>query len=225
MRQNWQGGHLDFHKHVSHPITNFYTFSYVRGLEDSRQPRQPRQPRQGSKQDLERYTADELDLDVFAGTYTDPGYGTITLCAPSSTSQHCTQVLSEFGAITDFTQSASNVHASNTTLYASFPRVWCTHFRLVRCPSRDAGKGPAFVRVPTVLFPIGYGNNRAPFEIAGDEDIQEGATVRFVMEDGKAKGMSVTGLVGEITQRERTARSFEEGSDVWLTRVQDTSTT
>jgi cold shock CspA family protein len=222
MRQNWQGDHLDFHKHVPHPITNFHAFSYVRGLED---PRQPRQPRQGSKQDLGWYKTDELNLGVFAGTYTDPGYGTVTLCAPSSTSQHCTQVLSEFGTITNFTQSASNAHASNTTLYASFPRVWCTHFRLVRCPLRDAGKGPAFVRVPTVLFPRGYGNNRLPFEIAGDEDIQEGATVRFVIEDGKVKGMGVMGLVGEITRRERTARSLEEGSDVWFKRVQDTSST
>jgi hypothetical protein len=219
MKLNWQGGHLDCRGYLPHPITNFYASSYVRGLEG---PHQPRQPRQGSKQDLGHYATDEIDPDVFAGTYTDPGYGTITLCAPSSTSQHCTQVLSEFAAITSSTQSSSIVHMANTTLYASFPRVWCSHFRLVRCPSRDAGKGPAFVRVPTVLFPRGYGSNRSPFEIAGDEDVQEGATVRFVIEDGKVKGMSVTGLVGEITERERTARSVEEGSDVWLTRVQDT---
>jgi hypothetical protein len=211
MKRNCQGSRLDCHGHMPYTVTNLHKFSFVRVLEG------PRRPRQSSKQTLG--ATDDVDLDVFAGTYADPGYGTITLCTPSSTSHHCTQVLSAFAAITNSTRSSSIAQAASATLYASFPRVWCSYIRLVRSPSRDDGKGPAFVLVPTTLFPKGYGNDRSPFELAGDEDAQQGATVRFVVEDGKVKGMGVTGLVGEITERERTAKSVEEGSEVWFTRV------
>lgn len=107
-------------------------------------------------------------LHMYAGTYTNPGYGNITLCASSHDSPHCTEVFAKFAAVADI---------RNDTLYAAWLRVWISHLRL------QHQKDHLFAARGSTLFPNGYGMDRSPFEIrfnATLEDVPD--TVQFVMD-------------------------------------------
>lgn len=65
----------------------------------------------------------DVPLEVYAGQYHNPGFGTFTLCAPSSNSSECASVLRDFAAYDQPTRYLP-------TLYAAWPRVFASHFRI-----------------------------------------------------------------------------------------------
>lgn len=158
-----------------------------------------------------------LALEALAGTYADPGYGGFTLCAPSTTSGHCTGVLAAFDAV----DAAKPKNATNTndTLYAAWPRVWSNYVRLVRADD----KANTFAFVPTTLFPQGYGRDATPFETpTEDPGAPAPPRVEFVVTaNGQVQGFGVFGLVGdpEVTERERLGVTVKERAEVWFERV------
>ena len=151
-----------------------------------------------------------LPLEAYAGKYADPGYPTLTLCVPSSTSPECRLALESFAHF-------ENVTATTDTLYAIFPSLWFSHARLRR------REGNTFGLSSTFLFPHGYGKDTTPFELGMVGDAE--ATVEFVFEPTEARmvepiGMGIRGLVGETTNRERAGGSVEKISEVYFTKVQ-----
>lgn len=153
-----------------------------------------RPSRTPSKQKSEHNTSDAsahgvtLDVDALAGTYTHPGYGTLTLCSPSSPSSYCAHVRSEF-AVVDHEGDTGAV----PDLLAAWPRFWTSH---VRMRYRQAGHH-AFDVYFTSLFPNGYGKDQTPFEWT-EFDVPYG-TAEFVVEGGRVVGfwMRVEEAVGE----------------------------
>ncbi|OCH90085.1 beta-lactamase/transpeptidase-like protein [Obba rivulosa] len=152
-----------------------------------------------------------LDLEAYAGTYVDPGYGTMTLCSPRSTSHYCSFVLSDFASVENLGTAPSNM-----SLFASWARVWSTHLRMQH---RD---GDAFGVVATALFPQGYGANTSAFEIWGAGDST--GRVQFVLEGvgakRKVRGFAMT-LDGEAARARKRAgaKDPEETADVYFQKV------
>ncbi|KIP11152.1 hypothetical protein PHLGIDRAFT_28072 [Phlebiopsis gigantea 11061_1 CR5-6] len=147
-----------------------------------------------------------LPLAAYAGHYHDPGYGSFTLCAPSpSPSSECTSVLHDFAPFHDTT------NGSIPALYTTVSAVWISHFRLVH---RSAD---VFELHGTFLFPHGYGKDTSPFET--NEMGDEPPTAEFWVEDGKVKGVALNGLVGEMTEMQRSGGSLKDTAEVWLEKV------
>ena len=149
-----------------------------------------------------------LSLDLFAGAYTNPGYGSFTLCSPSSPSSYCTQVRSNF-SIVDNVQ--GNPRAASSDLLAEWPRVCSSHVRLRH------QTGSIFEIYFTSLYTHGYGKDTSPFE-TGEVGTPEGIA-EFVVEDGRVVGFGVSGLVGQLTERARTYESVQDRAEVWFDRV------
>jgi hypothetical protein len=78
-----------------------------------------------------------VPVEDLADTYTDAAYGSLTLCARSSSSAHCRAVLDVF---------AATAKLEDDTLYAVWPRFWNGHLRV---------RPAAGVFEPTSLFPAG----------------------------------------------------------------------
>jgi len=116
-------------------------------------------------------TKPPIALEEYSGTYHNPGYGTFTLCAPSSDTSYCTQIKSDF---------ASFGLDERPQLIAAWPRVWSSHLRM----SHIAGN--KFMAEFTALFPGGYGADESPFEAKGDRQ-----SVEFITEDGKVVGFEL----------------------------------
>ncbi|KAI9567885.1 beta-lactamase/transpeptidase-like protein [Boletus coccyginus] len=148
-----------------------------------------------------------LSLDAFAGTYANPGYGSLTLCSPSSVSSHCAEVQSNF-SIVDRVQGNSNPSGD---LLAAWSLVLASHLRM-----RHQG-GSIFGIYFTSLYPNGYGKDKTPFEIRG-VGTPDGLA-EFVIEDGGVVGFGISGTVGRVTERERTHESVRDRAEVWFDRV------
>lgn len=173
---------------------------------------------------------DELDIDLeaYSGTYNNSGYGSFTICSASSTSQYCTEVLSNFTVVDSHTITAdasSTPYVRNSTreLYASFPRLWSSHLRFVHLERQK------FLLEATNLFPEGYGKNKNPFEALADDDTG-GVIVEFVVSDededeqvdgGRVQGFGMMGLMEGKTARTARERggSVRERADVWFERA------
>lgn len=171
---------------------------------------------------------EEIDLDAYVGTFNNSGYGTFTLCAPSSASHYCTQVLSNFTTVDSATaQNHIRPQAERKELYAAFPRLWSSHLRFVHL------KGQKFLLQATNLFVEGYGSDRSPFEAMADGDTG-GVMVEFVVDEvdgdmeleGKEEVEKVVRGFGMMEPVEgktaKTARSrsggVEERANVWFER-------
>lgn len=156
-----------------------------------------------------------LPLHIFAGTYTNPSYGNLTLCHPGDTSPECIQTLSDFASFED-------IHARDDRLYASQSRLWSTHIRFASRRLKVGGNARRFDMLPTWLFPEGYGENKTPFEMLTIEDGSDAPEVEFVLdESGKnVVGFGLFDLIGK-TERQRLdpEGSVEERADVWYTKV------
>jgi hypothetical protein len=136
----------------------------------------------------------------FAGTYYNPGYGLLTLCATTEQSWPCTAVLDDYAACTG--------PLTNDTLYASWPRLWSTHVSLARVSDTAH-----FTFLPRALFPRGYGNNKTAFATAGEEV----ARAEFGMSaDGRVEGLGV--IWHEGTERERLGKTSRERAEVWFVK-------
>ncbi|OCH90091.1 beta-lactamase/transpeptidase-like protein [Obba rivulosa] len=116
-------------------------------------------------------------LEAFAGTYGNIGYGSFALCAPTSTSEHCKDVLATFASIPSFRSekhplagddhTAEQVRLSSDAvsppyqtllrpgLYGHWPRWVSSH--IVLFPLPDAPRPPAAANAsapPTRAFSI-----------------------------------------------------------------------
>ncbi|KAG1877404.1 beta-lactamase/transpeptidase-like protein [Suillus subluteus] len=149
----------------------------------------------------------ELALEEFTGTYSNAGYGAITFCSPSSSSSYCHDVISDFTAV----DAGKSTAPQSVQLFAAWPRIWSSHIRGVH------RSGNTFVVQCISLFPEGYGRDTTPFEtsVMGSSD----ATAEFVVEDGKVVGFGFVGLVGQVTERERTHTTVKDRAEVWFDKV------
>src|SRR6202044_1007046 len=82
-----------------------YRLGYFQTISDStpqhsRQPQQPVPPLQNTHNCSDGKPETSIRLDKYAGTYSNLGYGSVTLCDPlnSRNSSYCAQVLSDFAA-------------------------------------------------------------------------------------------------------------------------------
>ncbi|TFK57591.1 beta-lactamase/transpeptidase-like protein [Heliocybe sulcata] len=147
-----------------------------------------------------------IELTSLSGTYSNPGYGAFTICDPSSTSQYCSEVLTDFSAVDSVSK-----RATEAQLYAGWPRIWSTHLRFVRQKDNE------FEVIFTALFPRGYGPDSTPFETTETGEGQ--ARAEFVVENGKVIGFGLFGLIGEETERDRAGGSIQQRAEAWFTRV------
>jgi hypothetical protein len=149
----------------------------------------------------------ELALEEFSGTYNNPGYGSFTFCSPSSGSSYCHKVITDFTVV----DTAKLNAPSSPQLLAAWPRVWASHIRAMH------QSGNKFLVQLTSLFPEGYGRDNTPFETAEIGTLE--APAEFVVEDGKVIGFGVFGLVGQLTEQERTQTTVKGRADVWFDKV------
>lgn len=164
---------------------------------------------------------DELDinLEAYTGTYNNSGYGSFTLCTAYSTSQYCTEVVSNF-TIVDSASSTQHTRNSAKELYASFPRLWSSHLRFIHV------EGQKFHLEATNLFPDGYGRDKSPFEAMSDGSTG-GVAVEFIVgvegegNGGKVQGFGLMDLVDGKTARTARERGsgVQERADVWFERA------
>jgi hypothetical protein len=146
------------------------------------------------------------DLDTFAGTYEDTGYGSIVLCSSHRPSSACKIVLSNFKKIDGSLK-------DNLYGYFSSPVMVSKEIRLV------ALNANVFSYQATALFPDGYGSNTTAFEV-NLLSREAGVEARFVVsEDGSVRGFGLFGMAGEVLERERTATTIEDQAEVWFKRV------
>jgi len=155
----------------------------------------------------ENVTGLELAIEKFSGTYVNAGYGPITFCSPSINSPYCQNVISDFAAVDAGKSSAPQ----SGQLLAAWPRIWASHIRGVH------QSGNTFNVQYTSLYPEGYGRDTTPFETA--EIGTSEATAEFVVEDGKVVGFGLVGLVGQLTERERTHTTVKDRAEVWFDKV------
>jgi hypothetical protein len=148
----------------------------------------------------------EIPIDAFAGIYFDRGYGTLSLCAPSSTTLACRSLLGRFKEV--------GGAFSPRALYASTNSFWVSH---IRFPHTD---NTTFNFVPTTLFPNGYGANTTSFELA--EDAGPLSRAVFVRDQhGRVKGFGLFGQAGKVLDRERREGTVQEQAEVWFQRIGD----
>jgi hypothetical protein len=146
------------------------------------------------------------DLDAFAGTYEDPGYGSLVLCSSHRPSSRCETVLSNFKKLDG---------SPNNTVYGYYksPVMIAKEIRLVALDTN------VFNYQATTLFPDGYGANTTAFEV-NLLPREAGVEARFVAgEDGSVRGFGLFGLAGEVLERERTATTIEDQAEVWFKKA------
>lgn len=148
------------------------------------------------------------NLELYAGTYADAGYGSFTLCAPTSTSHYCDSVTSIFHAV-------NSSYLDKPVLLGRWPRTWGEYVRAVR-----ASGDHRFALSLGFLYPEGYGRDKTPFEsslISGEDS--HGPFIQFVVEKGKAVGFGLFGTIKEETERLRLGKTVEERAEAWFRHV------
>lgn len=149
----------------------------------------------------------------FAGTYTNLGYGNITLCSTEDTSPSstCSSVIRDF-AIVD--KAAGKLQ--ETSLLAHWPQVWNSHLRVVSNANRAAAQD-TFVMKPSTLFVEGYGKDKSPWEYTREE-----ASMCFVRDEshskgkgkGRVLGFDACGIIGRMDIISDACERFEGGQKV-----------
>jgi len=99
-----------------------------------------------------------LPLAAYTGTYHNPGYGSFTLCAPSSSSHYCASVLEDFAVVDSAKNTPPPPNSSTPQLYSEWSRFWSSHVRMVHVEDNT------FEVAFTTLFPQGYGASKKSFE-------------------------------------------------------------
>lgn len=119
-----------------------------------------------------------IPLSEFAGTYTNLGYGSLTLCAPNSSSfesTYCKQVQSDFSAFPP--------PENQQTLLSYWPRLRTEHIRMTYM---GAGVGSEEWSAEFVtLYSNGYGNDQSKFQTGMY------GSVNFVMREGQVAGFEL----------------------------------
>ncbi|KAI0632695.1 beta-lactamase/transpeptidase-like protein [Trametes polyzona] len=141
-----------------------------------------------------------LNIAAYAGTYSAPGYGALTLY-PSRPSQ-------------DLADTPSSYQANGTLpeLRGAYPSVWSTHVRL-RHRTHDT-----FELVFVAEFPHGYGRDTTAFEVY-EPGFSDGRA-EFVVEDGKVAGFSfVIDEEAVAARQRRLGGGLKETADAWFTKA------
>ncbi|OCH90090.1 beta-lactamase/transpeptidase-like protein [Obba rivulosa] len=179
-----------------------------------------------------------VPLEMFAGSYQGLGYGSFSLCAPTSTSSYCRDVLSTFALVPSFRSthaepvrlSAGDASPSFASLlrpglYGHWPRWISTHIALhplsssSNAPSGASTNTPAsltqvFVLSLPQLFPQGFGRNTTPFaSYSAGQDGSWEAECKVV--DGRVSGCGWF-MRMKVDQDED---SLEERAEVWFAKV------
>ncbi|CAL1697760.1 unnamed protein product [Somion occarium] len=187
----------------------YRAFEDFLGLERSQPEDAPPRPESSA---LVTHEISNGELEVYAGTYYNAGYGSgnLTLCAPTSRSSHCQQILHDFSHFTN--------ESSPPSLYAAVPTIWSSHARF-RYVGNDT-----FKLVITYLFPEGYGKDTSPFETYESGEAE--GTARFVVSNKETtrtksvEGFGLFDMVGEVTERQRKGGTIEDTAEVWFERVE-----
>ncbi|KAI0070057.1 beta-lactamase/transpeptidase-like protein [Panus rudis PR-1116 ss-1] len=178
-----------------------------------------------------------LPIESYAGTYSNPAYGTFTLCTTSSNTAYCRAVL------TNFTTVFPDEHPGTQSLYAAWRRIWISHFVLSPSSSLLSSEEPvrpdiqpnsnkhSFSLQAWSLFPKGYGKNKAPFATAAASPLPISAA--FVVEDGanntagsalkpKVKGLGFPGgFEVPVTRDFIPDERLKEDSLVYFERIEE----
>lgn len=156
-----------------------------------------------------------LPIEAYAGTYENAGYGTITLCAPSSTSPDCRRVLNTFATVNNLTASENR-----NTLYAEYGSMWSSYMRF-----RHVG-GDDFQMMLMDLFPHGYGKDTTPFEVNSEGSGEAVTKFELDKEGARVLAFGFMGTQEEEEGRKRLLRntgveySISAAAVVTLTRVE-----
>ncbi|EIW63119.1 beta-lactamase/transpeptidase-like protein [Trametes versicolor FP-101664 SS1] len=158
-----------------------------------------------------------LDLSAYTGTYTSPGYGTLTLCAPSAASNAsttATNTTTASASCPDVLAAFASLGPVAPGLYGAYPRVFATHVRLAPLPSDSE-----FALTLTALFPHGYGADTRAFELW--ETGESEGRVRFEQgADGVPVGFAL--FIDDeavAARRRRKGGDVREAADAWFARV------
>ncbi|KLO13824.1 beta-lactamase/transpeptidase-like protein [Schizopora paradoxa] len=181
----------------------------VLGLERTRRAENPKtaQPKQPT------YNASSpVPFIAYAGTYRNPGYGSVTFCAPSSTSEYCSDVLDAFKVVDNAQSAPLPPDSTVPQLYAKWERFWSTHVRLVHVEETT------FKVALTTLFLKGYGTNKKPFETFEMDEYK--GEVKFVL-DGKGENVEGFGFfgIGDDRRALGDAQGIKESSIAWFEKV------
>ncbi|KAI9067465.1 beta-lactamase/transpeptidase-like protein [Trametes sanguinea] len=149
-----------------------------------------------------------MPLEAYGGLYANIAYGNITLCTPTNTSSHCSQVLAQFAPV----EAASGAPLPEERLYAAWQRVWSTHLRVVH---RSAN---SFDLVLPALFPNGYGRNTTAFEY--HDPVNSVGRVEFLVEDHQVRGFAlITEEDAADARAARTNGTVQEIGDAWFDKL------
>jgi hypothetical protein len=148
------------------------------------------------------------DLSVYAGTYVNPGYGTLVVCSSTHPAPDCKPILSDFASLR-----ANNSAIPSTEMYGYFPRqkVWATQVRF------DAVGNATFAFTGTTIFPAGYGANTSAFEMVGS---MPGAQAEFMLgPGGRVAGLGLFALEGQPFAFEQGAGTVKDRAEVWFDKT------
>lgn len=156
-----------------------------------------------------------IELDKYAGTYSNAGYGSVTLCDSSNSlnSSYCAQVLSDFAIVDSHkpNQLTSSLLAK-PQLFAKWSRLWSTHVRLIHLSDSKSVN----IQI-TTLFTDGFGVDKTPFETF--ENGEGEVVAEFVVEDGRVLGLGVFGIPGDLTKRR--GDTVQARAEVWFDKISD----
>jgi hypothetical protein len=156
-----------------------------------------------------------IELDKYAGTYSNAGYGSVTLCDPSNSrnSSYCAQVLSDFAIVDSHKPSQLTSRLlTKPQLFAKWSRLWSTHVRLIHLSDSKS------VNIQmTTLFTDGFGADKTPFETF--ENGEGEGEAEFVVEDGRVLGLGVFGIPGDLTKRR--GNTVQARAEAWFDKISD----
>lgn len=166
----------------------------------------------GTQAPLRAVQPTPFDLEAYAGTYMNGGYGNLTLCTRSTTSAYCDRVRAAF-ALT---------HNGTLTpvLLSEWTCLLASHIRLTPLPDARA---PGTFRLDThFLFPEGCGEDRSPFDYEMFLPHEFGYYTQCVtgeaIEGGGAGGCAVF-LTAEAYTDVKEGAPLHEQADVWFEKV------
>ncbi|KAI0792431.1 beta-lactamase/transpeptidase-like protein [Abortiporus biennis] len=182
--------------------------------------------------DFTKAPSPPLPIERYAGTYSDAAYGNFTLCTTSSPSVLCKAVIANFTAV------YKDDISPTCSLYAYWPRIWSSHFKLTCLdgykqnltntdPPPESASGTnkhSFVIRVVTLYPEGFGQNTTSFALSRvSPDIQ----IAFDVDDsvsshGGSSGAEVRGLAfphGFESGEETLPDSELKNSLVYFTRT------
>ncbi|KAJ7292835.1 beta-lactamase/transpeptidase-like protein [Mycena rebaudengoi] len=145
-----------------------------------------------------------LDLSEYTGTYMNPGYGNITICARESTSSVCRTVVNDFGTV----DRGTGHRLGASELYSASPRFWSSHIRFTHVSENF------FALAAINVYINGYGADKTPFENASGSR----AASIFIVDEGKVMGLGIFSALRQ-SWRLKNGGSVRDMADAWFEKV------